>query len=94
MNKKFLSVLSLILSVLLTFCSCGGSLANGDIFPEPEITTTESTQNTTVTLDSIPEYSGVLMLRLTIINRHSQRMITQQKPLKHMQSLINWDVLV
>ena len=58
MNKKFLSVLSLILSVLLTFCSCGGSLANGDIFPEPEITTTESTQNTTVTLDSIPEYSG------------------------------------
>lgn len=58
MNKKFLSVLSLILAVLLTFCSCGGSLANGDIFPEPEITTTESTQNTTVTLDSIPEYSG------------------------------------
>ena len=58
MNKKFLSVLSLILSVLLTFCSCGGSLANGDIFPEPEITTSESTQNTIVTLDSIPEYSG------------------------------------
>ena len=58
MNKKFLSVLSLILSVLLTFCSCGGSLVNGDIFPEPEITTSESTQNTTVTLDSIPEYSG------------------------------------
>ena len=59
MNKKFLSVLSLILAVLLTFCSCGGSLANGDIFPEPEITTTESTQNTTVTIDSIPEYSGI-----------------------------------
>ena len=58
MNKKFLSVLSLILAVLLTFCSCGGSLNNGDIFPEPEQSTSASTENKAVTLDSIPEYSG------------------------------------
>lgn len=58
MNKKFLSVLSLILAVLLTFCSCGGSLTNGDIFPEPENSTSANTENEPVTLDSIPEYSG------------------------------------
>ena len=58
MNKKFLSVLSLILAVMLTFCSCGGSLANGDIFPEPENSTSARTENKAVTLDSIPEYSG------------------------------------
>ena len=56
--KKRLSIISLILVLLLTFTACGGSLTNGDIFPEPEITTTENTQNTTVTLKDIPAYSG------------------------------------
>lgn len=58
MNKRFLSVISLVLAVLLTFCSCGGSLNNGDILPEPEKTTTADTQNKVVSLDDIPEYSG------------------------------------
>ena len=58
MNKRFLSVISLVLAVLLTFCSCGGSLNNGDILPEPEKTTTADTQNEVVSLDDIPEYSG------------------------------------
>ena len=57
MNKKFLSVLSLILAVLLTFCSCGGSLVNGDIFPENENSTSENTENKPITLDNIPEYT-------------------------------------
>ena len=56
--KKYLSIISLVLVLLLTFTACGGSLTNGDIFPEPEITTTESTQTTTITLKDIPAYSG------------------------------------
>ena len=56
--KKYLSIVSLILVLLLTFTACGGSLTNGDIFPELEKTTTESIQNITVTLKDIPEYSG------------------------------------
>lgn len=56
--KKYLSIISLILVLLLTFTACGGSLTNGDIFPELEKTTTESIQNITVTLKDIPEYSG------------------------------------
>lgn len=58
MNKKFLSVLSLILAVLLTFCSCGGLLNNGDVFPEPENSTSANTENKPITLDDIPAYSG------------------------------------
>lgn len=56
--KKRLSIISLILVLLLSLTACGGSLTNGDVFPKPEITTTESTQNTTVTLKDIPKYSG------------------------------------
>lgn len=56
--KKRLSIISLILVLLLTLTACGGSLTNGDIFPEPENTTTENTQSTTTTLANIPEYSG------------------------------------
>lgn len=57
MNKQFLSTLGLILAVLLTFCSCGGSLVNGDIFPEiDDITSNE--QQITVSLNDISEYSG------------------------------------
>ncbi|MBR5320745.1 MAG: DNA/RNA non-specific endonuclease [Clostridia bacterium] len=56
--KKRLSIISLILVLILSLTACGGSLTNGDIFPEPEITTTESIENTTVTLKDIPEYSG------------------------------------
>lgn len=56
--KKRLSIIGIILVLLITLTACGGSLNNGDIFPEPEITTTENTQNTTVTLKDIPEYSG------------------------------------
>ncbi|MBR5246918.1 MAG: DNA/RNA non-specific endonuclease [Clostridia bacterium] len=57
MKKKYLSVLSLLFAVLLIFCSCGGSLFNGDVFPEfDDIGAT--TENTTVSLDDIPEYSG------------------------------------
>ncbi len=57
MNKKFLSTLGLILAVLLTFCSCGGSLVNGDIFPEIDDITSDE-QQITVSLNDIPEYSG------------------------------------
>lgn len=56
--KKRLSIISLILVLLLTLTACGGSLTNGDIFPEPDNTTTENTQSTTTTLANIPEYSG------------------------------------
>lgn len=56
--KKYLSIISLILVLLLTFTACGGSLTNGDIFPEPEITTNETIQKPTVTIKDIPEYSG------------------------------------
>ena len=56
--KKYLSIISLILVLLLTFTACSGSLTNGDIFPEPEITTNETIQKPTVTIKDIPEYSG------------------------------------
>ncbi len=58
MNKKLLSLLSIIFVLLLTFSSCGGSLNNGDIFPEPEKTTTADTENKIVSLENIPAYSG------------------------------------
>lgn len=59
MNKKFLSVLSLILAVLITFCSCGGSLNNGDILPEiDDVVTDEQIANVTVSLDDIPDFLG------------------------------------
>ena len=58
MNKKFLSLLSIILVLLLTFSACGGSLSNGDIFPEPEKTTTADTESKVVSLENIPTFSG------------------------------------
>ena len=45
--KKRLSIISIILVVLLTLTACGGSLTNGDIFPEPDITTIENVENIT-----------------------------------------------
>lgn len=57
MNKKVLSVISIILVLLLTFSGCGGSLFNGDILPEIDDIGT-SVENTTISLEDIPEYSG------------------------------------
>lgn len=57
MNKKILSLISIILVLLLAFSGCGGSLFNGDIFPEiDDIGAT--VENTAVSIDDIPEYSG------------------------------------
>ncbi len=59
MNKKIIAIISIILVLLLTFSGCGGSLFNGDIFPEiDEIITDEQTVGVTVSLDDIPEFSG------------------------------------
>lgn len=59
MNKKIIAIISIILVLLLTFSGCGGSLFNGDIFPEiDEIMTDEHTVDVTVSLEDIPEYSG------------------------------------
>lgn len=57
MNKKIIAIISIILVLLLTFSGCGGSLFNGDIFPEIDDIGT-SVENTIVSLDDIPEYSG------------------------------------
>jgi DNA-entry nuclease len=43
---------------MLTFCSCGGSLTNGDVIPEPENTTSANTESKPVTLSDIPVFSG------------------------------------
>ena len=59
MNKKIIAIISIILVLLLTFSGCGGSLFNGDFFPEiDEIMTDEHTVDITVSLEDIPEYSG------------------------------------
>lgn len=59
MNKKIIAIISIILVLLLTFSGCGGSLFNGDVFPEiDEIMTDEHTVDVTVSLDDIPKYSG------------------------------------
>ncbi len=54
--KKRISVISIILVLLLTLTACGGSLFNGDAFPENE--GTEFPAQVTVSLKDIPEYSG------------------------------------
>ncbi len=56
MNNKIVAIISIILVLVLTFSGCGGSLFNGDIFPENE-GASHSTQMI-VSLDDIPEYSG------------------------------------
>lgn len=56
MNKKIVAIISIILVLLLTFSGCGGSLVNGDIFPENEGTAYPT--QVIVSLDDIPEYSG------------------------------------
>lgn len=56
MNKKIVAIISIILVLVLTFSGCGGSLFNGDIFPENEGTTYPT--QVIVSLDDIPEYSG------------------------------------
>ena len=58
MKNKILSLICLLLVLMLTFSGCGGSLVNGDIFPEIDDVTTDSTTNTVVSLDDIPKYSG------------------------------------
>ena len=58
MKNKILSFICILLVLVLTFSGCGGSLVNGDIFPEIDDVTTDSTTNTVVSLDDIPEYSG------------------------------------
>ena len=57
MNKKIVTIISIILVLVLTFSGCGGSLFNGDIFPEIDDIGT-SVENTTISLEDIPEYSG------------------------------------
>ncbi|MBQ8767562.1 MAG: DNA/RNA non-specific endonuclease [Clostridia bacterium] len=57
MNKKILSIVSIILVLMLTLCACGGSLFNGDILPEIDDMGT-TVENTSVLLDDVPEYSG------------------------------------
>lgn len=58
MKNKILSLICILLVLLVAFSGCGGSLFNGDIFPEiDEIITDEHTVDV-VSLDDIPEYSG------------------------------------
>lgn len=56
MNKKVLSLVCILLVLALALGKFGGSLFNGDVFPENE-GTKEPTQ-LIVSLDEIPEYSG------------------------------------
>lgn len=58
MKNKILSLICILLVLVLTFNGCGGSLVNGDIFPEIDDVTTDSTTDMVVSLDDIPEYSG------------------------------------
>ena len=58
MNKKILSLICILLVLVLAFVKWGGSLFNGDIFPEIDDVVTDSTTNTVVSLDDIPEFSG------------------------------------
>jgi DNA-entry nuclease len=58
MNKKVIYIISIVLVLLLTLSGCGGSLLNGDILPEIDDVTTDSTTIEVVSLDDIPEFSG------------------------------------
>lgn len=56
MKNKILSLICILLVLVLTFSGCGGSLFNGDIFPENE--GTKYPTQVIVSLDDIPEFSG------------------------------------
>ncbi|MBQ4645317.1 MAG: DNA/RNA non-specific endonuclease [Clostridia bacterium] len=56
MKNKILSLICILLVLALTFSGCGGSLFNGDIFPENE--GTKYPTQVIVSLDDIPEFSG------------------------------------
>ena len=58
MNKKVVYIISIVLVLLLTLSGCGGSLLNGDVLPEIDDVTTDSTTVEVVSLDDIPEFSG------------------------------------
>jgi DNA-entry nuclease len=59
MNKKTLSLICILIVLVLAFGKWGGSLFNGDIFPEIDDVVTESTNTgIKVSLDDIPEFSG------------------------------------
>ena len=59
MKNKILSLICLLLVLMFTFSGCGGSLFNGDIFPEIDDVITDSTNaGITASLDDIPDYSG------------------------------------
>lgn len=59
MKNKILSLICILLVLVLTFSGCGGSLFNGDIFPEIDDVITDSTNTgITVSLNDIPEFSG------------------------------------
>lgn len=56
MKNKILSLICILLVLVLTFSGCGGSLFNGDIFPENE--GTKYPTQVIVSLEDIPEFSG------------------------------------
>ncbi len=60
MKNKFLSLIGILLVLVLAFNGCGGSFFNGDILPEVDeiITDSSATENKTVSLDDIPDFSG------------------------------------
>lgn len=59
MKNKILSLICILLVLVLTFSGCGGSLFNGDIFPEIDDVITDSTNTgITVSLNDIPEFSS------------------------------------
>ncbi len=57
MNKKILLLTSIILVLLLVFSGCGGSLFNGDVFPEIDDVFTDSETASVISLKDIPLYS-------------------------------------
>lgn len=58
MMNKILSLICILLVLVFAFSGCGGSLFNGDILPGIDDVITDSTTNTVVSLDDIPEFSG------------------------------------
>ena len=59
MNKKILSLICILIVLVLAFGKFGGSLFNGDVFPEIDDAITDSTTTgTKISLDDIPEFSG------------------------------------
>ncbi len=59
MNKKIVSLICILIVLALALGKFGGSLFNGDIFPEiDDVITDSTTTNITVSLADIPEYSG------------------------------------